>query len=270
MSKNKQKKLARKASSSATSNDASKRQTLAPTATHEEAQPGDESIMSIAMTSSEGPTLPIIGGGGASTASEHTRAVETQAERGRGDKGRDNTALYTPWTFLPAPVRKSLAARIAPRAWGEYVVPVVLTRNQNVKSGINKLERLFGEVGGERIVAVSAQGDATVKVVGIVEMVKRLGKGGEGEGEECFMYLGLAEMEIQRKGEDGRGKKDGEGEGEDKDEFETLEEVKGRDKKRRAYTEPVLTVWMSKTRVPGLAEAYGEQTFRVSTAKERG
>lgn len=185
------------------------------------------------------------------------------------------------------------------------MVPIVFTRNQNVKTGINRLKTYLGAYRDPKstiempdalkqddfLIAVSAQGEGTIKLVGIVDLVRRVvAPGGEvgsehGKGvEKWYMYTVLTHVEVEPKsksvGQVGT-KDDEEGgagavvEAQDVDEEEAFEpmDVDGPEsrsgraeglgsevKKRRI---PVLTVWMTKKSVPALKNAFGEQVFSV-------
>jgi hypothetical protein len=164
---------------------------------------------------------------------------------------------------------------------------VVFTRNQNVRSGINRLKAYLGydasadtakeileKLGREDVlIAVSAQGEGTTKLVGIVEMAKRVvggldeneeGGGGDrggGGGETWYMYTSLASRGVERVVEGGEEKvvqrKESDGERQQEDgEIDTQSAQKSR-------RTPVLTAWLSKTRIPSFKKAFGEQTFEV-------
>ncbi|OAG07274.1 uncharacterized protein CC84DRAFT_652033 [Paraphaeosphaeria sporulosa] len=220
---------------------------------------------------SDGPTLPIIGGAG-----EHSdwvapdpedRQTEKDAlprpakkQRAKDDLSKDSTnpeatskkskvqveGLYQPWTLLPVEVLQQVEKRVG-REWRAKAEVVVWTKNQNVKSGINRLKSLLGfeeapetgeksgrEVTGNRkdkLIAVSAYGEGTTKLVGIVEMTKRVVDGAtkDSSGVTWFMYT-------------------------------VLSSTTEKDVKNKA---PVLTVWLSPTRIPELNVTFGEQTFKV-------
>ncbi|KAF2785635.1 hypothetical protein K505DRAFT_5022 [Melanomma pulvis-pyrius CBS 109.77] len=105
--------------------------------------------------------------------------------------------LRKPWTLLPSEVRAAVEARCGEGFWGGNCVAVVFTRNQNIRAGVNRLKGCLGVGGGREtkgegevdevlgsrglVVAVSGLGDAAVKVVGVVEVLKRV-VGGDGEG----------------------------------------------------------------------------------------
>lgn len=230
-----------------------------------------------ASYASDGPTLPIVGGVG-----EHSNQVTpnprgrpteenadrrpTKKQRTRDDLSKEPTdpepatkkskvaveGLHQPWTLLPVDVSQQIEKRLGAQ-WKGNVEVVVWTKNQNVKSGINRLKNLLsfqespeseaksGRKAPERsqagLITVSAYGEGTTKLVGIVEMAKRVVgdgvKGGDGmDGETWFAYTILSST--------------------------SEEEVKNK--------VPVLTVWFSSRCVPELKAAFGEQNFKIRQA----
>lgn len=238
----------------------------------------DTTMLSTTPYSSEGPTLPILG---ASDEQAHiisnTRPGDKSTKRKRsidnddngddanlgGDGGEVNTrqhtlhtSLYTPWALLPAALRNTVQQA--------DVTPVIFSKNQNVRAGVNRVKRLLGYVehqpggdnleatdvienGSSDIIAISAQGDGTVKLVGIVELARRVvgarsGAGG-GTSEEIvqwWMYTVLSSVEV--------GRKTGEGKGEGGAQTKKV---------------PVLTVWMTRRRLTAWKKVLGEQMFVV-------
>lgn len=181
-----------------------------------------------------------------------------------------NAPLYKPWTLLPAAPRAHITARFGGDEAGleGHVVVVVFTKNQNVRSGIHKIRGLLAESGGmekeeegEKVLAVSAQGEGTVKLVGIVEMVRRVTKG-KGEGDEWYMYTVLSSVAAEKK--DGEGQDD-EGEEREDDAFEPIAGAKeGERRKSPERTVPVLSVWMSRAPIPQFRSAFGEEKIRIA------
>ncbi|KAF1973159.1 hypothetical protein BU23DRAFT_139420 [Bimuria novae-zelandiae CBS 107.79] len=243
-------------------------------------------IATAASYASDGPTLPVIGG-----VSEHADLVRpskatSDARPAKKRKTVDQPAtepteegaaakkpqvdlapLYKPWTFLPPELLQHIEKRLG-KSWEEKVEAVVFTKNQNVKSGINRLKNLVGfekthgsdetledsaskKDGG--LIAVSACSEGTTKLVGIVEMAKRIvgsGKEKKDGGEPWCTYTVLTGLDIQkRQEEDGR---------------ENVEDDKDKttDKDTKSKT-PVLTVWFSRKSIPEFKAAFGEQTFTV-------
>lgn len=186
------------------------------------------------------------------------------------------------------------------------------SKNQNVKSGICRLLRLVGaasEASGEAstkassnedraedkasgvedaMVVLSAQGEATVKLIGILDMARRIaGQGmgireGEGEGVKWFFYTVLGSVQMTR-AKRTNGGKEGEGEnaeGEDGamevdgdvdvdlDESGERGAVKGTQHSGKEETKkvPVLSVWISRKRMVGWKEVFGEQEMVVRRA----
>jgi hypothetical protein len=100
--------------------------------------------------SSEGPTLPIIGAPeDASTAGKKRRAQDTFSDRAPKKPSQPPTpptihpSLYEPWTRLPTELRKLLETQKRMRTT-QNIVPVVFSKNQNIKSGINRLKTYLG------------------------------------------------------------------------------------------------------------------------------
>jgi hypothetical protein len=261
--------------------------TISPTNTTIPSNNADEERSNIPI-SSEGPTLPIIGteaGQEQTTGLSNVRTHEkrklddeaptkqlkkTKAETPRTDLG----LLYEPWNFLPSVLRKSL-----PSGWEKHVLPVVYTRNQNIKSGLNKLKTYLGfsaplsdvsiDLKSEKmVIAMIAQGEATTKLAGIVGMVKRIVNpdvpGVESKSKALwYMYTALSSRMVTRKQKPKRRGENGEAE----PAFETLLEIQQNDKQKKPITEPVLTVWMSRKRIAEFRDALGEQTFSVQQTK---
>lgn len=105
------------------------------------------------------------------------------------------------------------------------------------------------------VVAVSAQGEGTVKLVGIVEVVRRVvsvkdgaeGKGKKGEGsEKWWMYTTLGCVEGERRRRVGG-----------------IAEEDGEEREVELKKIPVLTVWMMRRSLPIWKRVLGEQDFCV-------
>ncbi|KAH9876294.1 hypothetical protein J1614_004173 [Plenodomus biglobosus] len=272
--------------------------------------------------SSEGPTLPVIGApenqvpvakkapGTAQPSKKrktHDQPSNTQSPVQRGPPPRPphtlHPALYTPWTLLPPEILNIIEtqARLRTAQPNGNIVPVVFSKNQNIKAGINKLKTLLGayrnpkagievpkalkDEDGDGFVAVSAQGDGTGKLVGIVEMVRRVvapGKGEEGAKgsvDTWWMYTVLSSIEVEWKPSvnNNKGKRsevaEEEKEDEDEDEEEAFEsmvidkEDVPHEKKFRKI--PVLTVWFTRKKIPAFAKEFAEQSFMVQRVKEQ-
>ncbi|KAI8934154.1 hypothetical protein NX059_008907 [Plenodomus lindquistii] len=281
---------------------------------------------------SDGPTLPLIAP--ESTPIPPAAKTRTPSQPSKKRKNRDQTqparskgpqpkpahtlhpALYTPWVLLPPEMRGVVegqagihtASTEAGPGPGKAnananVVPIVLSKNQNIKAGINKLKILLGaervtaqslvvvpaclKEGGDEgaWIAVSAQGAGTGKLVGILEMVGRIvggvgGGDGKGKGQmrRWYVYTVLSSVESEwppRK--DGEGGGGGKGMGEEEEEeggseeeeeaFESLERDKV-DEVKKVRKIPVLTVWLTRKRVGAFAEEFGEQSWDVLKAEE--
>lgn len=279
-------------------------------------------VASATPYSSEGPTLPII-----DADTEHavnvdgkrpTVSTSVDGQHGEGERQRkaqkinskesliDETrksttshpALYEPWTLLPTDIFKQLTAQ--KRLKGTHnIVPVVFTKNQNVKAGINRLKVLLGAYEDRKqsfdiptalkekdtIIAVSAQGDGTAKLVSIVDVARRVVAPTPKEkelGEDIvrwWLYTSLASIEVEKKtkvpsettsttqpDEMDVDMRDSEGEG---DAFEPIEAEKvdqqKNDTQNKMIKSPILTIWITKKEIPAFKSAFGEQTFEVKT-----
>lgn len=167
---------------------------------------------------------------------------------------------------------------------------LVWTRNQNVRAGVNRLKTLLsrGGVGGTdqaegdkedregEVVAVSAQGEGTVKLVGIVDVALRVvagrqdgeeGEGDEAQGGKWFVYTVLSSVLVPRgrkdNGDEAAEGKEGEGDAMDVDgdgaagggAVQEVKQAVGEGMRKV----PVLTVWMSRRRMAGWREVFGER-----------
>jgi hypothetical protein len=283
-----------------------------------ERAPGATSLTATPPYSSEGPTLPIIGGEGEqganytrdetkTTASQNTSDKNARKKRKTQPPGQEGNvsqqaqpattthpALYEPWMFLPQDLIKCLKAEKKPRDLTK-VVPVVFTKNQNVKSGINRLKTYLGAYADkdnpmdmpealeqpDPIIAVSSQGEGTTKLVSIVDMAKRVVAPSKEETEGAlkietwWSYVSLSSVEIGKVTKRSSGQttkvqpsqtKEGQEE-EEEEAFEPMEvdsPVEKRDQEpEKSRKVPVLTVWMTKQRIPAFKDAFGEQTFTV-------
>jgi hypothetical protein len=344
MGKNKDKKLAKRAAANATAAKSQPPPTPAPRSSTN-ADGGEATEISVPY-SSEGPTLPVIGDPGALTnggaeqednggvrkrrktdnasVATKTRAEgvvqatggnDTAEERKRKGNGqemqggrprKDLAELYEPWNLLPADLRVSVEKRVKSWSWEDRVAVVVFTRNQNIKSGINRLRELLTtpaettdesptdsnqpdtsreeKVAGNDIrdmVAITAQGEATTKLVGIVEMTKRNLKPTSSEPEpkaekpdvqKWYSYIGLTSCVIDTrttKTKD-KGKRQKDDKDEEEEAFESILDIQEKEEEARKAkrTVPVLTVWMARNRIPEFAHAFGENIFQVVMTKE--
>ncbi|KAF3035495.1 hypothetical protein E8E11_002779 [Didymella keratinophila] len=225
----------------------------------------------------------------------------------------NHPALYEPWTLLPPKQRRDIEAR---QEKGMATVVTVYSKNQNVKSGISRLLRVVGaanavstakaDLGGgaedetdtevgkrlkeaqgvddeNKMIVVSAQGEGTVKLVGIVDMVRRIvGDGTKGSGKEegmkWHLYTVLSSVEMTRTRKtlgEVKGQDQGDGEDNDvEDEAMDVDEEGGavketqRSKKEETRKVPVLSVWMTRERMAGWKEAFGEQEMTVCKAAD--
>ncbi|KAF2258351.1 hypothetical protein CC78DRAFT_126245 [Lojkania enalia] len=199
-------------------------------------------------------------------------------------EGANLAHLREPWLLLPPPLLETL------HSLAESCIPLPVTRNTNITSTVNKLKTHFGAnpsplplpqarhtAGGPGVLALSAQGDGIVKLASIVEVGKRVvgapvhtpaSASGTGEGVETwFEYSSLSSftVEIDRN----KSKAEQEEEEQQSGDEEAFESIQV-EEKIRIRKVPVLTVWMSRTRIPVFADAFGEKTFLVQGIREEG
>ena len=238
--------------------------------------------------SSEGPTLPIIGAPeDAPTAGKKRKAqdkINGTASKKPSQSPSPPTihpSLYEPWTRLPTELRKLPEIQKRMRAT-QNIVPVVFSKNQNIKSGINRLKTYLSAYKDpastiempdalkedDVIIAVSAQGEGTTKLVGIVDMVQRIvaPSGGEddkhGEKEAWWMYTMLTSVEVDREIKT-RPTEKGNVDVEKTQSTQKKDELSNENNTMKTKNIPVLTVWMTKKRIAAFRNVFGEQTFAV-------
>lgn len=267
--------------------------------------------------SSEGPTLPL-----ACAAPEHTHNTEAKRPvQGTSRDGHDNRAhrqskiqktsvndsqpaitshpaLYEPWTLLRTDTFKLVTAQKRLRGT-RNVVPIVFTKNQSVKAGINRIKILLGAYHDNKssfdtpnainekdcIISLSAQGDGTAKLVSIVDMARRVVAPTSKEkelGEDIdiwWLYTSLASVEVVKKRKDpSETKTNGQPVETDEamqeevgeaDAFEPTEAEKADRKEDNSRDKmiktPVLTVWITKKEIPAFKSAFGGEAFEVKT-----
>lgn len=263
--------------------------------------------------SSEGPTLPIIGAqeGAVKVADSRIPNKKRKSQERIADTATKkpsqpqspptiHPSLYEPWTRLPAELRKLLETQKYVRGT-RNVIPVVFSKNQNVKSGINKLKTYLGAYKDpastidmpdalkeeDLVIAVSAQGEGTTKLVGIVDMVRRIvapntKEEDKGKVETWWMYTMLTSVEVERKikssetvGQNKAEAKKSEASQEEEEAFEPMEAdeheaqaTTAAGSKTQTKKVPVLTVWMTKKKISALKNAFGEQSFPVQKLPE--
>jgi hypothetical protein len=255
--------------------------------------------------SSDGPTLPIIGAD-----TEHPKK-DTDKAHNMNDQVTDRAhpvptyhpSLLEPWSLLPGELLKLLTSQARLRGT-QNIVPVVFTKNQNIKAGINKLKTYLGAYKDERqsmeipealakpdaIIAVAAQGDGTAKVVSILDVARRvvapstkdreMAEGMDTKIDTWWLYTSLTSVEVEKKigvlpsannGDQVKTKararhetKDGEDEAfESMDIDMPVQQTKQLQKQK--LKAPVLTVWLTKKRIPAFKDAFGEQNFEVKS-----
>jgi hypothetical protein len=264
--------------------------------------------------SSEGPTLPIIG-----AETEHMTGLnndKSKNNRNTREKSKGpghnveklitskaqpvatfHPVLYEPWTLLPFGLTKILTSQARLRGT-QNVVPIVFTKNHNVKSGINRLKTYFGAYMDKSqpldmpealkqidvIIAVSAQGEGTAKLVSILDVARRVVAPSAKDKENGFkidtwwMYTSLTSVEMEKRingvsdakldAQPSQAKQDAEEDDDEEEEaFEPMKidtPVQDRESEQKKMVKaPVLTVWMTKKKIPAFEEAFGEQTFEV-------
>ena len=245
---------------------------------------GDTTLFAATAASfaSDGPTLSIVGGLEERAGMTRPSPLTGDSRPSKKQKTSDGLAkevdpataapkepqidlapLYKPWTLLPTDLLPQIEKRLG-GSLEEDVEVVVWTKNQNVKSGINRLKALLGFTAADgpdgknkdatssknsgKLIAVSASGQGTTKMIGIVEMAKRI-VGGRGDVKEVkdassetwYAYTGLTGLKMpaqQGEGNEGQEQNDGK-------------------------KVPVLTAWFSRNSIPEFKKAFGEQTFTV-------
>jgi len=260
--------------------------------------------------SSEGPTLPILGAPDGAVKAVVPEKSDKKRKAQEGIAGTTtkkpsqpqstsiiHPSLYEPWTRLPTELRKLLEAQKHLRGT-QNVIPIVFSKNQNVKSGINKLKTYLGAYkdpastidmpdalkAEDLMIAVSAQGEGTTKLVGIVDMARRIvapnGKEeGNGKVESWWMYTMLTSLEIERKIKspeaDSKEAKKPEVSQEEEEAFEPME-IDEHEAQAMATEKdlietkkvPVLTIWMTRKKISTFRNAFGEQAFPVQKLPE--
>ncbi|KAF2185595.1 hypothetical protein K469DRAFT_707828 [Zopfia rhizophila CBS 207.26] len=137
--------------------------------------------------------------------------------------------LHTPWELIAPNLRRDIEKRVgSEKWWTQNSAPVVLTRNANITSSINKLKAYLGHslnpfstipmpstlTSKSLLIPVSAQCEATSKLVSIIELTKRIVTPGEtrqgtvrvDEGEEerkevetWYLYTSLSGRTVEKK-----------------------------------------------------------------------
>jgi hypothetical protein len=263
--------------------------------------------------SSEGPTLPIIGAdesisdgnGNLSESAQRKREAQGQDTKSSSTNGPQpiptfHSALYEPWTLLPAALRNSPSSQARLRGT-QNVVPIVFTKNQNVKAGINRLKTYLGAYKNktqpldvpkaleqtDTVIAVSAQGEGTSKLISILDVAKRVVAPSANEKEcdrqtiEWWVYTSLASVEVERTAKTSseitgnenvqlsQEKQVAQEEDEEEDAFEPMEvtapDQKDQQQQKMMIRAPVLTVWITKKKIPAFKETFGEQVWEVNT-----
>lgn len=244
-------------------------------------------IATAASYTSDGPTLPIVGDTSAhmdqiqeiKTTNETRPSKKRKTKIGNATEPNepsvavqqvqvDLTSLYKPWTLLPPELLQQIEKRLSGSVESKTEV-IVWSKNQNIKSGINRLKALLGfsEFDGNRpqrcdatehkkadgLISISAFGEATTKMIGIVEMAKRVVHGGKAEesgfAEPWYTYTSLTGLTREQMSSDREG-------GLEREKRQTSKD----DNKNKT---PLLTVWISSKSIPELKTAFGEQTFTV-------
>jgi hypothetical protein len=258
--------------------------------------------------SSEGPTLPLIEGNGEHTTDVNASGLDAKKQETNGGATKEKNGklqatkreqpintnhpgLYEPWTLLPREILGPLLSQ-SRLADTQNAVPIVCTKNQNIKSAVVRLKTYLGAYVDQKnpmevpvvlkekgsIIAILAQGEGTAKLVTIVDLARRVVKPDPALSTEdkmvqtWRMYMSLASVEIEFKERIKSHVAQGEArtteETQEEEAFEPMEiDVPSHktDETARARKVPVLTVWMSRKEIPAFKEAFGEQTFAVQT-----
>ncbi|KAH6875587.1 hypothetical protein BKA58DRAFT_124711 [Alternaria rosae] len=239
--------------------------------------------------SSEGPTLPIIGTPEDAPTAGKKRKAHDKINGSVSKKPSQppspptiHPSLYEPWTRLPTELRKLLETQKRMRAT-QNIVPVVFSKNQNIRSGINRLKTYLGAYKDaastiempdalkedDVIIAVSAQGEGTTKLVGIVDMVRRIvapsGEEDDNHGKEkaWWMYTMLTSVEVDREIKTPRPMDKGAADVEKIQSTQDNEDLSNENNTVKRRKVPVMTVWMTKKRIAVFGNVFGEQTFAV-------
>jgi hypothetical protein len=126
-------------------------------------------------------------------------------------------------------------------------------------------------------VAVSAQGDATTKLAGVIEMIKRILKpavdqDGSVDIQDWYIYTSLASRTVEKQANTKKTGKESAAEVTDEEgiAFESLAAISDKDQEARSSnkTVAVLTVWLSRTAMREFKDAFGEEKIQVATKKE--
>ena len=91
--------------------------------------------------------------------------------------------------------------------------------------------------------------------------------------QKWYAYISLASCVIDtrtKKANDKGKQQDGDQDEEEDEAFESVLDIQEQEEEARKAmkTVPVLTVWMSRIRVPEFAQAFGEDTYQIAMAKE--
>jgi len=119
------------------------------------------------------------------------------------------------------------------------------------------------------MIAVSAQGEGTTKLVGIVDMVQRIVApiGGEddkhGKEEAWWMYTMLTSVEVDREIKTSRPTDKADADTEKTQSTQKKDEQSNENSTMKRRKIPVLTVWMTKKRIAAFRNVFGEQTFAM-------
>lgn len=299
---------------------------------------GDTSLALATLVpfSSDGPTLPLVGSssrpqpvGNSGTKRKSSSDADADADADANTATAnhkklkttpaDHSALSTPWTFLDDALKQRVQRQIRETGasqwtWDTHCVGVVYTRNQNIRTAVNRLKLYLGhergssgiEVpdvlkgdadGGGGVIAVSAMGEATTKLVGVVELAKRVvgsssphssadkneddmqedGAGAEDGGtrqttaQTWYSYAVLSSRAIPASTPQDLDAATDDNTTRNASSSTTTPArarqsiAQGQDKPRKV---PVLTVYLSRRSIDALRRGFGEQKFEVCSAAD--
>ncbi|KAF2471720.1 uncharacterized protein BDR25DRAFT_195850, partial [Lindgomyces ingoldianus] len=204
--------------------------------------------------------------------------------------------LLQPWDFIPKDVCAAVEARVggSEAFWKANTIPIVISRNSDFKSSINKIKSYLGAYrnplstipmpstpilkSANLIIPVAAQGVATSKLVSIVEMAKRVVMPSQTRSgivlededtkqkvEEWYAYTSLGGRLVRSgKSQGGKRKRRGNrGVGEAETGTVDVDVDMGSNSDFKQTSFPVITIWLARSEIPEFRDAFGEQRFKV-------
>lgn len=177
---------------------------------------------------------------------------------------------------------------------------VIFSANANIRSSINRLQTYLGahknqispverprvlEKGGG-LIAISAPGAGSPKLVSIVELTKRHVKPGskddsekeKGPAETWYSYMSLGRIYVKARSKTNtkkpETKREQAAEDEEENAFQSLAETRRPEgdadghEDDRMIPDQILTIWWSRQSIPEFKTEFGEDIFEVRTLKE--